>query len=287
MPNPHQLPALLKLLDDDSPAVRRAVVRQLTAFGESLEDELRRMAEPVDIDAAARRTLAEILADNHRRWFKSRWPACFAAGADAAVIESAQALIAAFQNGRKDATELGDRLDELAAAYRGQHAEADALSLARFLFQERGLTGAKQDYYGVRNSNLVWVIENRRGLPISLACIVMLVGHRLGLAIDGCNFPGHFLARARVADRIVLIDCFDSGKTIDAQSLLDSNPHATDAVTQIIERPPSAKVIMARVLRNLIRSYHDAHEEKDRKVMEDLLVSMVGSTARPGPSPGI
>ncbi len=45
------------------------------------------------------------------------------------------------------------------------------------------------DYGDPQNSNLVHVITRRAGLPISLACVYILVGQRMGLAIEGCNFP--------------------------------------------------------------------------------------------------
>ncbi len=40
MPDPGQLPYLLRLPDDDSPEVRGAVLEQFEAFGDSLEDHL-------------------------------------------------------------------------------------------------------------------------------------------------------------------------------------------------------------------------------------------------------
>ena len=42
-------------------------------------------------------------------------------------------------------------------------------------------------------SDLFWVLENRQGIPISLAVIAMGVAHACGLRASGVNFPGHFL----------------------------------------------------------------------------------------------
>ena len=46
MPDPTQLPYLLRLFDDDSPIVQSAVAEALYAFGNSLEKELAKLAEP-------------------------------------------------------------------------------------------------------------------------------------------------------------------------------------------------------------------------------------------------
>ena len=46
MPDPTQIPHLLRLIDDDSEPVRLAVANALAAFGPSLPDELARLAKP-------------------------------------------------------------------------------------------------------------------------------------------------------------------------------------------------------------------------------------------------
>jgi regulator of sirC expression with transglutaminase-like and TPR domain len=57
------------------------------------------------------------------------------------------------------------------------------------------LTGNSTDYYHPRNGYLPWVIEFRSGLPITVSLVYMLVGHRLGIPVEGIGAPGHFLAR--------------------------------------------------------------------------------------------
>ena len=46
MPDPEQLPHLLRLLDDESTTVQKAVAEALSAFGPSLEQELAQLPEP-------------------------------------------------------------------------------------------------------------------------------------------------------------------------------------------------------------------------------------------------
>ena len=48
MPDTHQLPHILKLLDDESETVQQAVTAALAAFGPSLERELAQLPEPPD-----------------------------------------------------------------------------------------------------------------------------------------------------------------------------------------------------------------------------------------------
>ena len=46
MPDPTQIPHLLRLIDDESEPVRQAVANALAAFGPSLPQELARLAVP-------------------------------------------------------------------------------------------------------------------------------------------------------------------------------------------------------------------------------------------------
>ena len=58
-----------------------------------------------------------------------------------------------------------------------------------------GYRGDTLEYFSSGNSLFDHVIDNRLGIPISLAAIYMSVGQRLGIKVHGVGFPGHFLIR--------------------------------------------------------------------------------------------
>ncbi len=64
MADPKQLPYLIQLIDDDSPVVQDAVIRELDSFGPSLKKELDRMSEPPTVPI--KKYVTGIL-DDHRR----------------------------------------------------------------------------------------------------------------------------------------------------------------------------------------------------------------------------
>ena len=64
MPDPSQIPHLLRLIDDDSEPVRRAVADALAAFGPSLPDELARLAKP---PGDTQMQMIQDLLENHGR----------------------------------------------------------------------------------------------------------------------------------------------------------------------------------------------------------------------------
>jgi len=123
--------------------------------------------------------------------------------------------------------------------------------LARYLGQEQGLAGNQDDYYHPRNCYLPWVMEFRRGLPITLTLIYMLVGMRLNIEIEGIGAPGHFLARHSG----VVFDPFHGGRTLqDGQwELLAAEVHEKQRHLLAIGSTPLQT--MHRLLINLRNCY--------------------------------
>ena len=63
------------------------------------------------------------------------------------------------------------------------------------------------------------MLTRRLGNPISLAVIQMEVAQRLGVALDGVSFPGHFLVRLPVDDGVLVMDPFNRGRPLNADEL--------------------------------------------------------------------
>ncbi|MEE9186520.1 MAG: transglutaminase-like domain-containing protein [Bacteroidota bacterium] len=269
MPDPKQLPYLLKLLDDDSLLVREIVLKELASFGPALEEELARQGASPHIYRIP--VIQTILEDQNRIWVKKRWSSWFRLKEDRQRLEAALNLIAQFQNGKSYPVKLKSLLDELAREYDSTYKNRDARVLSNFLFKVKRLEGARSDYYNPLNSNLVHVIEEKRGIPITLACIYILVGHRLGLNIRGVNFPGHFLARASIGKRKIIVDCFNGGRFLDEGELAKLKNAVPIVIDHITRLECDARTIIGRVLRNLINAYHRANNEANVRCMGDLL----------------
>jgi regulator of sirC expression with transglutaminase-like and TPR domain len=67
--------------------------------------------------------------------------------------------------------------------------------ISGFFVGDLRFVGNQQDYYHPRNSYLPWVMEFRKGLPLTLTLVYLLVCRRAGLDVEGISAPGHFVAR--------------------------------------------------------------------------------------------
>jgi regulator of sirC expression with transglutaminase-like and TPR domain len=127
-------------------------------------------------------------------------------------------------------------------------------ALLNHLFRREWFVGNRVDYGDVRNSYLNDVLGRRLGIPISLSVLLMEVGRRLGLKIEGVGMPGHFLARC--GD--VWIDAFDAGRPLDREACyrlflrVGGTPGSFDPA---FLEPVGPRAILARMLANLRASY--------------------------------
>ncbi|MDF2697788.1 MAG: hypothetical protein K0S65_6171, partial [Labilithrix sp.] len=74
------------------------------------------------------------------------------------------------------------------------------------LFSRRGLAGNRKSYYDPRNWFLNDVLDRGLGIPLSLGIVLLETGWRLGLPVEGVNFPGHFLVRYKGDELALLLD---------------------------------------------------------------------------------
>ena len=244
---------------------------------EEFGPELEALAEPhvAELNLDQQSGLRRVLTRQRKSWLREQWPTWPAAEGRSAQIEAAMDLIARFQLGIDFPLSLGDLLDSLAAEYRGAHRRRSVFSLAKFLFEEYQLHGNRDDYFNPLNSNLISVLLSKRGIPISLVTIYLLVGQRLGLDIEGCNVPRHFLARAIHDGRIVLVDCFDGGRVVEAEKLI-GRTSANLRQLQMLRSGTSSLRTVQRMLQNLNHAYRRAGDHD----LSAFMIELLGITAR-------
>lgn len=268
--DPAQLPHLLKLLDDDAPDVRRELSRAFASFGPALKEELDKLDPPPSEEQ--RHLLQWLLEENHRAWVLEAWPEWVASPEGPEKLEAGYELLSRFQTRLTYDRRLGFLLDDLAREYADKTPEPDVRTLAEFLFRDYGLRGAKaQEFYNPLNSDLVYVIHEKRGLPISLASVYILVGERLGLTVYGVNFPGHFLARVTSNDRPLIVDCFNGGRFFSEEEIIATHRGPEEALRRLLRSPADASTIIARVLRNLVGSFERGRQPENARFAGELL----------------
>jgi len=159
-------------------------------------------------------------------------------------------LIAAHDHPVDVAVQLA-ALDELA-----HDAPGTPEALARHLFVDLDFAGNELDYTDPRNSYLDEVLRRRLGIPITLSVLMLEVGRRRGLTLEGVGMPGHFLVRA---DDGAFYDPFHGGLRLDEDGcrLVFEATHGAVPFSVQYLAPVGSRAILARMLANLVQGSAD------------------------------
>jgi regulator of sirC expression with transglutaminase-like and TPR domain len=258
---PSERAALLALLDDPSPAVRRALQARFVALGPIAADLLQSVARGPD-RSLARLALAHLdelkISDpvaDFRRFIRSlRYE-----------LETGALLLARTVAPRLDVGACCAQLDAIAARCRELIAEPSSARekcrvLNRVLFHEWDFHGNVEHYTDPRNSFIDQVLARRTGLPLSLSVVYLLVAERVGLELYPVGLPGHFVVGCYTDAQPFFIDPFDRGVFRDARELFDllRTRHLDLQLEDLAPTP--VREVLCRSCRNLVNHYTAAGE---------------------------
>lgn len=173
------------------------------------------------------------------------------------------------------------RLDQVAEEVKDRLANETAplvvlQDLLKTLYERRKFGGNRTAYYDPRNSFLNDVLDRGVGIPLTLGIVLLEIGWRLGLPLEGVNFPGHFLVRYAGSEVRLLIDPFDRGEIRfedEAQKLLDQAYGGAVSMREEFLRSASKRDMLARLLTNLKGIYSKIGDDhRALGVVERLLM---------------
>ena len=98
----------------------------------------------------------------------------------------------------------------------------------------------------------------------------MLLGRRMGVAVEGCNYPGHFLTRIDTGDTTYLVDCFHGGRTFDVEELLGGQQKISDKALRSLAAPCYLGDVLLRYLKEMQYSLKATGRAEDASLMKQL-----------------
>lgn len=250
------LRSLVALLEEEDPSSLALVRRQILGVGAAILpyiEELRPAASPemaIRLDTVTSELRFQDLRRDFVRLSLARLP----------DLEEGALLISRFGFADVDRAVYSAWLDKVAAAVAADM-PADAgigesvRRLSHHLFQTLGFGGNEARYYDADNSYLSRVIDTRRGIPVTLTVLMLLLAKRLRLPVYGVGTPGHFLAGFKDGGTSLFVDCFRGGQLMslpEVKRMLVRNGYDWRPE---LGKPVGSRDILARMLRNLISIY--------------------------------
>lgn len=204
---------LVRLLDDPSAPVHEALVGAFREQGAPAVIRLRELAgKPGDPLAAHAAAMLHALGDSDHVGAFLRY-----IHAGALELEEGCLLFERVVNPAVDAKDFIDPLDAMATRAKallepGMPVRDACKILNRVIFHEWGYRGDQGIFLHPDGSLVARVLESRRGIPISLCIIYLLVARRCGVTIDPIGLPGRFmLGHGTEGPDGWFIDCYDGG----------------------------------------------------------------------------
>jgi regulator of sirC expression with transglutaminase-like and TPR domain len=160
-------------------------------------------------------------------------------------------------------------------------------ALSRYFFVELGFAGNLNDYYDPRNSYLHEVLTTRRGIPVTLAMLLIELATQVGLTAVGVSFPGHFLVKVRMPQGEVVIDPVD-GRSLSREDLDERvapyrKRHRLEGDYEIplglFLQAAAPREVIARMLRNLKEIHRSAEDWPRLLAVQQRLVRLLPDAA--------
>tara|TARA_R110002111_G_scaffold262504_1_gene338961 strand:- start:147597 stop:149909 length:2313 start_codon:yes stop_codon:yes gene_type:complete len=226
--------------------------------------------------------LQELAQSIHEREVQTELNAVFAEKKEADIdLLSAALLVARLDNSEVEIkvylNQVAGMVNEIQKTLPPQatpQVKLDALN--QYLFRETGFHGSRTNYYSRSNSYINETIEDREGLPITLAILYMEMGRRLGLDIEGVGLPGHFVVRVNsTAEKGQLIDVFEGGATLsdEAAKVIIVTGNSGQLDEEFLKAQPK-KEIIKRMLRNLLNLARDSEDIESMLRYVETMISL-------------
>lgn len=255
--------ALRRLLDDESSAVRKAVIAELSRFGGEGISFLRSLCDGENrLLAEHARELLEYLGKQDTLAGFSRFIQSFQY-----ELETGCLLLDRTVDPELDVGKVCAFIDDVALRCRELMVAPSSPAercrvLNRVIFHEYGFRGDAENFYDPANSYLSQVIERRRGIPISLSILYLLVAQRCNLNLEPVGVPGRFMVGCFEGMEPFYIDAYESGHMRTADDVERFVLRNFGSVEPGSLHPSSVGEVLCRCCRNLVNQYQAAKNQK-------------------------
>ncbi len=142
------------------------------------------------------------------------------------------------------------------------------------LFNKLKFGANTKNFHSPGNSLINIVLESRKGNPITLCVIYMLVAQKLKLPISGVNLPNLFILTYKDDNHQFYINAFNRGLIFSKQDIENYINELHLVPQSSFYEPCSSLDIIRRALRNLVMSFEKIGEHAKAEEVKLLLIEI-------------
>jgi regulator of sirC expression with transglutaminase-like and TPR domain len=142
------------------------------------------------------------------------------------------------------------------------------------LFSKLRFSANTKNFHAPGNSMINVALESRKGNPITLCVIYLLVAQKLKMPVYGVNLPNLFILTYKSTDLQFYINAFNRGLIFSKTDIDNYISHLHINPMDIFYQPCSNLDIVKRALRNLIISFEKIGDHQKVEEVKELLQSI-------------
>ncbi len=245
---------LLKLVDDQSREIQKIVRKQLLA--NALELILNKRQYKSDLRKNNRKQLDNLLTNYHLILVRSALERLLNTTLEDIDLEKTILVISFWSDPQVDCQRIQEELDRISQSIiatipKTGHPLAFLDHISHYLFRELNIRGNTADYYNPENSYLHKLLETKKGIPITISILYILISRRLEFPVYGVPMPGHFILKFYDEEDEIFFDPFYEGKIYSRQMCFNYLKRVdVDNAEQILNGCANYEIVV-RVLKNL------------------------------------
>jgi regulator of sirC expression with transglutaminase-like and TPR domain len=271
----NEFKALVSLLDDDDDQIINQIEEKILSLGTGVIPLLEQEWETNFNSSVQRRiedlihTLQyELLKERIKEWYEG----------EEQDLLTGMWLVATYQYPDLELLKLRQELEQLYyetwLEFKPDLYPFDQIKLINSVIFNKLKFGANtKNFHSPGNSMINIVLESRRGNPITLCIIYMLVAQKLKLPVHGVNLPNLFVLTYKdERHQQFYINAFNKGLIFSKQDIENYINELHLAPQESFFQPCSSLEIIRRVLRNLIMSFDKMGEHAKAEEVKELLL---------------
>jgi regulator of sirC expression with transglutaminase-like and TPR domain len=272
----NELKALVSLLDDEDKQIAAHVEEKILSLGKEaipfLEKEWESNLSPTvqsRIEDLIHTLQYELLKERLKDWYESK---------DQDLL-TGMWIIATYQYPDIELEKLKQELEQIYyetwLEFRPDLYAYDQIKVINSVIFSKLKFGANtKNFHSPGNSMINVVLETRKGNPITLCVIYMLVAQKLKLPVAGVNLPNLFILTYKDDNHQFYINAFNRGLIFSKQDIENYiNELHLVPQTSFFEACSNLEIIR-RALRNLVMSFEKMGEHAKAEEVKMLLVEI-------------
>lgn len=271
--NDRELKALVALLDDDDLEVLSHVEQRLISLGNPIIPFLEQEWEN-NFNPDVQRRIEDLIHTLQFESLKARLKEWYAATSH--DLLEGMWLIATYQYPDLPLNTLQNEVEQIyydawLEFKTDIHPYDQVRILNGVLFNKLKFRSNTKNFHAPANSMINRVLETKKGNPILLCVVYMLLAHRLKLPVYGVNLPSLFILTYKHTDIQFYINPFNRGAIFAKQDIDNYIKRLKLSPEDVFYQPCQTIDIARRVLRSLIISFEKLDEFEKSDEVKQLL----------------